>query len=79
MECVECMECVNTLYRAIRHFHSSRSNEVADGRLELPIYGFARQCSNQLSYSDTWLVQVFEFLFDLEESKCLIVLWRVMD
>ena len=35
---------------------------VAEGRLELLTYGFARQCSNQLSYSDTWSVQVFEFL-----------------
>ena len=51
-----------TLYRAIRHFDSSRSNEVAEGRLELPTYGFARQSSNQLSYSDIWLLLVFDFL-----------------
>ena len=50
------------LHEAIRHFDSSRSNEVDEGRFELLNYDYARQCSNQLRYPDTWSVQVFEFL-----------------
>ena len=54
-----------TLHRAIRHFDSSRSNKVAEGRLKLPTYGFACKCSNQLS------IQTFDQCRYLNSCKTL--------
>ena len=50
--------------RVIRHFESSRSNEVAEGRL--PTYAFARQYSNQLSYSD---ISYVSFSIDMKNQR----------
>ena len=51
-------------HRVIRHFESSRSNEVAEGRL--PTYAFARQYSNQLSYSD---ISYVSFSIDMKNQR----------